>query len=475
MPAPDYDLCVIGGGAAGLVVVAGASTLGARVVLVEKNKLGGDCLYHGCVPSKTLLHTARVAQMQRRACDVGLKSQEPTVDMTAVMRRVRQVIQTLEPHDSPERFRALGVEVIFGAGRFSDRTHFQVNGRALTARHFVLATGSSPALPDLKGLSQVPYFTNQNIFDLNEPVPHLLVLGGGPIGVELAQAFVRLGSRVTLVHTGTRLLAREDADLSDVLSEVLKQEGIELLLQHRPTEVTGAGGTLRLEVSDAHGRSRWVEASHLLVATGRKPNLGGLGLEAAGVEITHGRLQLDRRLRTRNRRIYACGDVAGLYPFTHMAEHQAGVVLRHALFHLPASVERRAVPWCTFTDPELARVGLSEEEAKAAGIGHRVYRFPFARIDRAQADAAPTGLCKVIAAPDGRLLGAAVLGPQAGEVVHEYVLALTHRMRLKDIARAIHIYPTLAQINRRAADEAMKQRLTPRTKRWIKFLFRLRG
>jgi len=475
MARAEYDLCIIGGGAAGLVVAAGAATLGAKVCLIEKNRLGGDCLYTGCVPSKTLLHCARLAHLQRQADRFGLPAHNTPVELARVMERVQQVIKTLEPHDSPERFRALGVEVIFGAGTFAGHECFRVNGRALTARRFVLATGSRPAVPDIPGLKDVPLLTTDTVWDLREPVEHLVVLGAGPIGVELAQAFVRLGSRVSVVEPAAHILPREDEDLTQPLADQLAREGVALHLSATPIRAERTAADLRLSIRSAQGESRVLEASHLLVATGRRANTAGLGLEAAGVAVTHGRVVTDLRMRTTNPRIFACGDVTGPYPFTHMAEHQAGVVLRNALFHLPARTETRAVPWCTFTDPELARVGLSESEARAQKLAHRVFRFPFERIDRAHAEGETHGLAKLIVAPNGRLLGAAILGPQAGEIIHEYALALAHGMKVTHISRAIHIYPTLAQINRRVADEFLKSRLTPRTRVWLKRLLRLRG
>jgi pyruvate/2-oxoglutarate dehydrogenase complex dihydrolipoamide dehydrogenase (E3) component len=472
---PEFDLCVIGGGAAGLTVAAGGAALGAKVVLVEKHRLGGDCLYYGCVPSKSLLHAAKVAHTARRARRFGVECSTPVVHLSEAMRYVRDVITDIEPNDSPERFRRLGVEVIFGAGEFTDPRTFRVNGRDLTAKNFVLATGSRPALPDIPGLTSAPYLTNETVFDLREPVPSLMILGAGPIGVEMAQAFARLGSKVTLVQRGTHILPREDADLARVVADRLSAEGVTLHLGCAPLRVEGVQGDLRLRVKPAQGSERALCSTHLLLAIGRTANVEHLGLERAGVRMDHGRVATDRRLRTGNKRIYACGDVVGSYQFTHVAEHHAGVVLRNALFHLPAKVEQRVIPWCTFTDPELARVGLSETEAKRRGIRHRIYTFPFHDIDRARAEDETQGFAKLITAPNGRLLGAALVGTRAGELIHEYALALSKNMKAADLSKVIHVYPTLAQINRRVADQRFKQGLTAGTKKWIKRLFRLRG
>ena len=475
MAKPEYDLCVIGGGSAGLVAAAGGAALGAKVALVERHKMGGDCLNYGCVPSKALLHSAKVAQTIRRAEDAAIDAHVPEVSLADVMRRVRSVIQAIEPNDSPERFRGLGVEVIFGAGHFTDRKVFEVNGRVLTARKFIIATGSRPAIPDIRGLQDVPYLTNETVFDLDESVPSLIVLGGGAIGVELAQAFARLGSTVHLVHRGQHILKNEDPDVAEVVENRLRHEGTQLHLGAKPVMVGGETGRIRLQISLADGTEQWLEGTHLLVATGRHGNVENLGLEAAGVELDHGRITTDKRLRTANRDIYACGDVVGPYQFTHMAEHHAGIALRNALFHIPAKIEERVIPWCTFTDPELARVGLSETQAKAQGIDYQAYTFPFHEVDRAITDNETEGLAKIITAPNGRLLGAAIVGPNAGELIHEYVLALSRNLKVGDLANVIHIYPTLAQINRRVANEQLKARLTPRTKRWMQRLFRLRG
>lgn len=472
---PEFDLCVIGGGSAGLVVAAGGAGLGAKVVLVEKQALGGDCLWTGCVPSKALLHSAKVAHMVRTAGRAAIRAGEPAVSLPEAMARVRSVIGTIEPHDSPERFRSLGVEVVFGAGRFITPNRFEVDGRILTARRFVIATGSRPALPPIPGLVTTSFLTNETLFDLRESAPRLVVLGAGPIGVEMAQAFRRLGSAVEVLDVAGQVLPREDADLAGLVARRLAEEGVRFSLGSKVIEAAGQPGGIRLTVEDRTGGRREVEGSHLLVAVGRKPNLENLGLDAAGVALENGRLVLDAHLRTSNRRIYACGDVAGPFLFTHTAEHQAGVVLKNALFHWPAQAEPKAVPWCTFTDPELARVGLSEREAQEQGIPHRVYRFDFAELDRAITDDATQGRAKLLTSPRGKILGVAIAGAGAGELIHEYVLAMRKNLGVADLAGTIHVYPTLAQINRRLAEQRLKSGLTPRAKRWIKWIFGLRG
>ncbi len=472
---PEFDICIIGGGAAGLVVAAGGASLGAKVALVEKHKMGGDCLHYGCIPSKTLLKSAMVAHTMRTAERSAIPAHNPNPDLSTVMERVAAVIKSIEPHDSPERFRELGVDVILGGGQFTGPNSFSVDGREIRAKHFVIATGSRAAVPTIDGIENTPYLTNEQVFDLREPVPSLIVIGGGPIGIEMAQAFERLGSKVYVIQRDTQILPREDADMAAVVAEQLKNEGIELLTGHSTVRVEGSAGNIRLLLKDAHGNEKSINASHLLVAAGRRANVENLGLKAAGVELHNGRIISDTRLRTTNKRIFVAGDVAGGPQFTHMAEHHAGVVLRNAIFRLPAKVEQKVIPWATFCDPELARVGLSETEAKEQGIAHKAYTFPFQDMDRARADGTSEGFAKIITSPKGKLLGAAIVGPHAGELIHEYVLAIAKGMKASDLSSVIHIYPTLAQINRRVADARMKEGLTPSAKKWIKRIFGLRG
>ena len=480
MATPEFDICIIGGGAAGLVVAAGGSALGAKVALVEKHEggLGGDCLHYGCVPSKTLLRSAKIAHQMRHADRYAISPATPQIDISKVMQRVAGVIASIEPNDSPERFRSLGVDVMFGAGQFTDSGTFAVGNRKLTARNFVIATGSRPGVPPIPGLNEVPFLTNETVFKLNEPVPSLILIGAGPIGCEMAQAFVRLGSKVTVVDLSPALLPREDADLAAVIRKQMEADGIQFHLGVTPTKAEGQAGAISLFIKNKDGSEIKLDASHLLVAAGRKVNIEGLGLEAAGVQVDKGRIVSDPTLRTTNKNIYVCGDVAGAFQFTHMAEHHAGVVLRNILNPLPikfAKTETRVIPWCTFTDPELARVGVSEAEAKQQNIPHRVYKFPFEEMDRARADGETAGFAKIITDPKGVVLGAAIAGPHAGELIHEYVLAIAKRMTTNDLSGIIHVYPTLAQINRRVADQRRKESLTPTAKKWIMRIAGLRG
>ncbi len=480
MATPEFDICVIGGGAGGLVVAAGGSALGAKVALVEKHEggMGGDCLHYGCVPSKTLLRSAKVAHQMRHADRYAIAPVVPQIDMAKVMQRVAGVIASIEPNDSPERFRSLGVDVMFGAGQFTDSGTFAVGSRKLTARNFVIATGSRPGVPPIPGLSEIPFLTNETVFKLNGPAPSLIVIGAGPIGCEMAQAFVRLGSKVTVVDLSPALLPREDADLAAVIRKQMEADGVQFYLGVTPTKAEGQAGAISLLVKQKDGNEIKLDATHLLVAAGRKVNIEGLGLEAAGVQVDKGRIVSDPTLRTANKNIYVCGDVAGAFQFTHMAEHHAGVVLRNILNPLPikfAKAETRVIPWCTFTEPELARVGISEAEAKQQNIPHRVYKFPFEEMDRARAEGETDGFAKIITDPKGVVLGAAIAGAHAGELIHEYVLAIAKRMTTNDLSGIIHIYPTLAQINRRVADQRRKESLTPTAKKWIMRIAGLRG
>ena len=475
MARPEFDIVVIGGGAGGLVVAAGGASLGAKVALVEKHKMGGDCLWYGCVPSKTLIKSAHVAHAMRHADRWAIPPHAPSPRLADVMERVAGVIRGIEPTDSPERFRSLGVDVNLGDGKFVAPDAFEVNGRRLTAKTFVISTGSRPAMLPIPGLAEAGALTNETLFDLREDVAHLVVIGGGPIGSEMAQAFRRLGSDVTVVDIAPRILPREDADMADVVYRRMLAEGVRFHFESSIAKVEGRRGDVRVMVKGKDGAERSIQATHVLVAAGRKANVETLALDVAGVQLDKGRIVSDARLRTTNPRIFVVGDVAGGYQFTHVAEHHAGIVLRQAIFKLFWTKPSKVVPWCTYTDPEIARVGPSEDEAKQQGIAHKVYRFGFDEIDRARAEGETEGFAKLVTDPSGRILGAAIVGPHAGELIAEYVLAVSKGMKAGDISASIHTYPTLASINRRVADQRLKEGLTPTSKAWIKRIFGLQG
>lgn len=465
------DLAVIGGGAGGLVVASVAAQLGLKVTLVEKSgRLGGDCLHHGCVPSKTLIHAAKVAALMRRAAQFGLPEQPLQVDLAAVNARVQEVIARIQVHDDPERFRGYGCEVLLGEPAvFVSPQELRVGEKSMHARRFVIATGSRPALPPVPGLESAGYLTNLDVFSLSVLPRRLVVLGGGPIGVELAQAFGRLGSRVTLIERLPQLLPLEDSELSGMLRQSLEAEHISVHTGTNVERVEQRDGTKIIYCTGAAA----LEADAILVAAGRRPNLDELGLDAAGVRYGARGIEVDRRLRSSQRHIYACGDVCGPHAFTHMAEYQAGIIIANAIFRLPRKADYRVVPRVTFSDPELAQVGLTEGEARSRGIDVKVLSFPFSQIDRALAEHEEQGLLKLVT-HRGKLLGASLLGPHAGELVHELVLAMKAGVSVATLSATIHAYPTLAQIHRRAANAAFAPTLfSPATRRLVRWLQRL--
>ncbi len=450
--AVEYDLVVIGGGSGGLVAAGVAAALKAKVALVERDRLGGDCLWYGCVPSKSLIHASRIAYDVKHAGRFGVYCKDPEIDFAKAIGHVQGVISTIQPHDSPERFEGLGVEVIFGSGKFIDQKTFEVNNRRLKARAFVIATGSRPAKLSIPGLEEAGYITNEEVFSITERPDSLVVIGGGPIGCELGQAFSRLGSQVTIIASRDRLLPKEDPEAVEVIHKQFESEGIRSLLNTKAEKVEVADGKKYVW---AGGKK--IATDQILVAAGRQPNVESLNLDAAGVKMGSGGIKVNSKLQTTNSRIYACGDVLGGYQFTHVASYQANIVLRNALFLPVFKVDNRVIPWATFTDPELARVGLTEQEAREKhGNDIHVVKQEFAEVDRAQAEAATEGFAKIIAKRNGEILGAHLVGPAAGELIHEIVLAMSHNLKISALG-GIHIYPTLAEVNSKAAFELTRQ------------------
>lgn len=471
----DVDLCVIGAGSGGLSVAAGASQLGQKVVLCEHGKMGGDCLNYGCVPSKSIIAAARAAEAVRTAARFGVRAEGPNVDYAGVREHVREVIAAIAPNDSVERFTGLGVRVIQAHAQFIGPDEVEAGGIRIKARRFVVATGSSPAVPPVEGLARegdaggVPFLTNETIFDLDTCPRHLLVIGGGPIGCELAQTHRRLGAPVTIVEA-EKLLPKDDPELADFVRRQLRRDGIEILEGAKVRRAEGCAGDLALIV-DANGTERRLAGSHLLVATGRRANVAGLNLEAAGVEYSPKGVKVDARLRTSNRRIYAMGDVAGSYQFTHIAGYHAGIVIRNALFRLPAKIDYRAVPWVTYTAPELANVGLTAEAAEKRGETIRILRWPFHENDRAQTERETEGLVKIVATKRGHVLGAGIVGPQAGELIQIWGLVIAKRLKLGDVANMIAPYPTLGEVSKRAAGSFYTPKLfSPLTRKIVRLL-----
>ncbi len=450
--AVEYDLVVIGGGSGGLVAAGVAAALKAKVALVERDRLGGDCLWYGCVPSKSLIHASRIAYDVKHAGRFGVYCKDPEIDFAKAIGHVQGVISTIQPHDSPERFEGLGVEVIFGSGKFIDQKTFEVNNRRLKARAFVIATGSRPAKLSIPGLEEAGYITNEEVFSITERPDSLVVIGGGPIGCELGQAFSRLGSQVTIIASRDRLLPKEDPEAVEVIHKQFESEGIRSLLNTKAERVEVADGKKYVW---AGGEK--IATDQILVAAGRQPNVESLNLDAAGVKMGSGGIKVNSKLQTTNSRIYACGDVLGGYQFTHVASYQANIVLRNALFLPVFKVDNRVIPWATFTDPELARVGLTEQEAREKhGNDIHVVKQEFAEVDRAQAEAATEGFAKIITKRNGEILGAHLVGPAAGELIHEIVLAMSHNLKISALG-GIHIYPTLAEVNSKAAFELTRQ------------------
>ena len=472
----EADLCVIGAGSGGLLVAAGASQLGAKTVLFEHRRMGGDCLNFGCVPSKALLAAAKRVQAARENAAFGLAGVPPGVDFAAVMAHVHGVIAAIEPNDSQARFEGLGVRVIRAFARFTGPDSVEAEGVRVRARRIVIATGSSPATPPISGVDTVPFFTNETIFE-NRVLPrHLIVIGGGPIGIEMAQAHRLLGAEVTVLEALPRIMPKDDPELVALLADRLRADGVAIRTSVRITQVESDSPGIAVVIATERGEERLV-GSHLLVAAGRRANLKGLDLEKAGIALNdRGGLVIDPRLRTSNRRVYAIGDAAGGPQFTHIANYHAGLVIRNGLFRLPAKVDYRALPWVTYTEPELAHVGLGEAEARERHAGDlTILRWPFHENDRAQAEHATHGVIKVVARRNGRILGASILGPQAGELVQLWVLAISQGLKVGAFATMIAPYPTLGEVSKRAAGSYFTPKLFSERTKWLVRLLRYLG
>jgi pyruvate/2-oxoglutarate dehydrogenase complex dihydrolipoamide dehydrogenase (E3) component len=454
------DICVIGGGAAGLSVAAAAAAFGVPTVLVEKNRLGGECLHTGCVPSKALLAAAKRAAEMRHSDAFGMHAVEVRVDFAKVIAHVRATIAAVAPADSPERFRGLGVRVIEGEARFKDRRTLAVGSDIeIAARRFVVATGSAPAVPNIPGLNEGGYFTNETIFGMTELPSHLVVIGAGAVGLELAQAFRRLGSGVSVVDVGPAL-AQDDPECADIVLAQLEREGVTVRTGVTVTRIAHAVGHVGVAIEHA-GKDEMVGGSHLLIAAGRTPVLDGLDLKAAGIRYDGRGIAVNRKLKTSNSRVYAIGDVAAGQPrFTHAANYQAGLVIRNALFRLPVRAKTEGIPHVIFTDPELAQTGLTEAQARARRIKIRILRWPYHDNDRAQAERKHNGHIKVIADRKGRILGATIVGADAGELITAWTLAIAQGLTLRSFVDLVVPYPTLSEIGKRAALDFFLPRLT---------------
>ncbi len=469
------DICIIGAGSGGLSVAAGAAQLGRKVVLIEKHLMGGDCLNTGCVPSKSLLAAAKAAQTIRTAGRFGVNGHEPEIDFAKVHDHVHGVIAAIAPVDSVERFEGLGVHVIQAAARFVDGgTVMTDKGHRITARWFVIATGSRAAAPPIPGLDAVPYLTNESVFERKSAPGHLVVIGGGPIGLEMAQAHRRLGAKVTVLERGT-IMPKDDPELVAVVRNALLGEGVEIVEGADIARVEPSGNGVAVVLRDAGGERR-VEGTDLLVAAGRRPNVEGLNLEAAGVAFDGKGVKVDDRLRTSNPRVYAVGDIAGGPQFTHIAGYHAGIVIRNILFWVsPAKVDYTALPWVTYTDPELAHVGLTEAQAREKYGDVTVVRWHLHENDRAQAERDIHGFAKVVLRRKGAILGASIVGPHAGELIQPWALAISNGLKIKAFTNMIAPYPTLGEVNKRAAGAFYTPSLfSDRTRKFVDLLARFR-
>jgi pyruvate/2-oxoglutarate dehydrogenase complex dihydrolipoamide dehydrogenase (E3) component len=443
------DLCIIGAGSGGLSIASAAAQLGVDVILIEKHKMGGDCLNYGCVPSKALIAAARRAHIMRSSAPFGIRPVVPAVDPGAVHDHIKGVIAAIAPNDSVERFTGLGVRVIQAAARFVDKSTVVAGDNRIKARRFVIATGSSPAVPPIPGLDNVPYFTNETLFDNQAQIGHLIVIGGGPIGMEMAQAHRRLGAEVTVIE-GFTALGKDDPELTAVALKHLRAEGLVIREGAKVERIEGTAGRIRATINE-NGQQHIIAGTHLLLATGRKPNVGDFGLDAAGIKFDKTGIKVNSGLVTSNGSVFAIGDVIGGLQFTHVANYHAGIVTRRALFRLPAKVKTSHIPWVTYTDPEIANVGLTEADARKSHGKVNVYRWPYHENDRAQAERATEGLIKVVTDRKGKILGAGIVGEHAGEVIQMWSLAITQGMNIKAMTEWISPYPTLSEISKRAA------------------------
>lgn len=479
----DFDLAVLGAGSGGLVAAVGAAKLGLSVVLINGGAIGGDCLNHGCVPSKALLQVARTIRSARRASRFGVDVEDISVDYDAVKARVRTVQDGIREHEDAPWFRNMGMDVIEEYAEFADPHTIVAGSRRITARIVLIATGSRAAIPPIPGLAEAGFVTNEGIFAMPSLPRHLAIIGGGPIGVEMAWAHRQLGSKVTVIEGGSQILGKDDPDMAGVVRRSMEEDGVQFLTSAKVVRVEKAGDGTRRVVVENEGNEEIVGADELLVAAGRTPNVERLKLENAGVVFDRRGIKVDAGQRTNVSHIYAVGDVTGGLMFTHSASLQAGTFIRRAIFHLPARTRFDAFPWVTYTDPELASVGLNEGEARRRGVAFTLATATFGENDRARAEGETEGRIKVLIEPTcllgrrgGRILGAQIVGPHAGELIHEFVVMMQNGLKASKIAGTVHAYPTLAEANKRAVSSMLGEKLfRPATRRWLGRLFGFAG
>jgi dihydrolipoamide dehydrogenase len=470
MPKYDANIVVIGAGSGGLVSSLIAAAVKSKVILIERHKMGGDCLNTGCVPSKAILRSAKVASMMNRAEEFGIEPVEVKPVFSKVMKRVHKIIETIEPHDSIERFTSLGVDCVTGEAQIIDKHTVRVGDRDIRTKNIIIAAGARPFVPPIEGVQDIDYLTSDNVWELEELPERLVVLGGGPIGCELSQAFAKLGSKVTMVEMMGQLMGREDADVADLITDKFKQDGITVLTEHKAVKFTNDGDKV-LHCETDNGMVE-IPFDKVLIAVGRKANSDGMDLEKLGIKLRrNGTIETDEYLRTEVPNIFAVGDIAGPYQFTHTASHQAWFATVNALFGFAKKfkVDYRVIPWATFTLPEVARVGLSEREAEEKGIGVQVTRYGIDDLDRAIADGEAHGFIKVLTPKNGKdtILGVTIVGSHAGELIAEYVLAMKHNLGLNKILGTIHLYPSMAEANKFVAGNWKRENQPHGLLKWV--------
>ena len=477
----EFDVVVIGGGAAGLTSSGIAANFGAKTMMIERNRLGGDCTWTGCVPSKALLKAGKVAHQIRKAGHYGLIDGEPEIDFKKVIKHVHEIRDDIyEDADAPENFEAMGIEVVNGMAYFTDSHSINIEldegeTRVVTSKYFFICTGASAFVPPIKGIEEVNYLTNESLFEIEELPDELVIVGAGPIGSEMAQAMNRLGSKVTVIDMADRIMVNDDQELAEMLQDKLKEEGVNYVLGAAVESINSENGRIQVKVSD-DGEEKVISGTDLLMATGRRANVNGLNLEAAGIDYSVKGIKVNDKCRTNISHIYACGDVTGGYQFTHMSEHTAKVAATNALLKFPMKVDVDHVPWCTFTDPELGHVGATEKQLKEKGEEFETYRFPFSKVDRAVTESEGEGLIKVFARKwNGKILGASVVGTNAGEMISEYAVAMKNGISLRNLADTIHPYPTYGLGARRAADQWYIKNQSEWQVKLIKKIFGYRG
>ena len=474
----DFDIGVLGGGSAGLTITAGAARLGAKTLLVEKEDvLGGDCLHYGCVPSKTLIRSANVYHEIRQATKFGLPQVDVyPVDFRKIADRIRTVISAIQKHDSVERFCSLGARVEFGQAEFIDEHSIRLNNKIFSARSWAIATGSSPAIPPFEGINTVSYLTNKDIFSLDTLPGSMIILGGGPIAIEMAQAFNRLGTSITVIQRSGQILSREDKDMAESVMTRLSEEGVTFALGTSIDKITEESGAKKVTFKNDKGEVSTFKADALLIATGRAANVNGLNLENTGIVFNERGIEVDSRMRTKQKHIYAAGDITGKYQFTHAAGYEGGIVVSNAIFHLPRKTDYTFLPWCTYTSPELASIGLNEKGATTAGIKYSVWSEEFRDNDRSLAEGEETGKIKMLLDEKENPIGIQILGPHAGDLLSEWVAVLNGKVKLTTLAGAIHPYPTLGEINKRVAGSFLAEKIFSDTvKKGLKLFFNFKG